>query len=182
MYMKRNAYHFLLVVIILLLQTSCKGKYCYGFPDELTVYLPYSSGENLCFVDNHQDTIILNVQNLDKTRPEYLEWGCKCGCEYYYNVGFKYSNDTMFDVFLWTPDMTEEEMTLRLLQYRDVDYTNGQRNGDSVVFAYSEEFNRENEYAFFDSIVIVKGEGIISFNTLDGQVHHKYHHINTLTH
>lgn len=81
--MKRNAYHFLLVVIILLLQTSCKGKYCYGFPDELTSYLPYTAGENLCFVDEHQDTIVLNVRGLYKTRPEYLEWGCKCGCEYY---------------------------------------------------------------------------------------------------
>lgn len=172
------------VALLQFLFIGCKGTYCPGFPDNLTIYMPYVKNDVVSFVDNDCDTVYMTVTGRRKYGAEYIEWGCKCECQYpFYSVNLSFewnhgfSTETAYSISAYIHHFreyaTENELGFHLSK-GDYEYTLGvydsddyvcQKNNDTVLFTLS------SDSCYFDSLVVVKGIGLASFNTSDG---HKY--------
>lgn len=173
------------VLLISVLMFGCKGRECPGFPDNFTVYMPYAENEVIPFVDNDYDSVFMTVIDSYKHEHEYLEWGCKCECQFpYYSVhlSFECFQEKALTMSAYVPHLresaTEDELGFCLNNgYCNYYYQPGNYYDNAVSFHYKKIndtvlFTLFSDSSFFDSLIVVKGVGLASFNTADGHTYH----------
>ena len=160
---------------------GCKGMYCPGFPDNLTIFMPYTTinSDVKFFVDERGDTVNMILRDRYIQGPINYEWDCKCACDYpFYVVKLSYGAcsektiDTLINIEAkvshFRETATEDELEFNMEICHSSHYSshfNCQKNNDTVLFTLA------SDSSYFDSLVVVKGIGLASFNTSDG---HKY--------
>ena len=169
------------VALLPFLLFGCKGMYCPGFPDELTKFMPYTTinSDVKYYVDERGNTVNMILRDRYIQGPISYEWDCKCACDYpIYEVKLSYgacsgkTMDTLINMEAKVPHFretaTEDELEFNLDIRHSVQYLakfNCQKSTDTLLFTLA------SDSSYFDSLVVVKGIGLASFNTSDG---HKY--------
>ena len=172
---------------------GCVKWYCPAFPDDLTLYAPYTENQNVRFTDGSGDTIPLTVTSIVKTRAEKIEYRCKCVCSLpVYHIKMNYRADTTLHFLIAVPfennSMLTDEIDLSRTAYllnndeiidweflflNDPFYSpidsivyESHLNNDEILFTSKTDLSNP---VFFDSVKVVKGVGITSFCTIDGR-------------
>lgn len=191
---KTARFGFILVVVFLF--CGCVRWNCPAFPDDLTLYAPYTENQNVQFTDGSGNTVPLTVKSIHKTRAEKLKYLCKCTCTLpVYSVMLNYRNDTTLNFLIAVPfendNMFTDEIDLSRTAYflnngEIIDWAllfsndslaspiesivyESHLNDDAILFTSKPNLSNP---VFFDSVKVVKGVGITSFCTVDGRQYH----------
>jgi len=175
---------------------GCVRYHCPAFPDDLTLYAPYTENQNVQFTDGSGNTVPLTVKSIHKTRAEKLKYLCKCTCTLpVYSVMLNYRNDTTLNFLIAVPfendNMFTDEIDLSRTAYflnngEIIDWAllfsndslaspiesivyESHLNDDAILFTSKPNLSNP---VFFDSVKVVKGVGITSFCTVDGRKYH----------
>ena len=185
-----------IIPLFVLLLCGCVRWHCPAFPDDLTLYAPYTENQNVQFSDELGDMVQLTVISIDKTRAEKIKYLCKCTCSLpVYSVKLNYRADTSLHLLIAVPFVDDNMFTDEIDLSRTAYFLN---NGEIIdwelVFsndtlasplesiAYESHLNNGtilftskpnlSNPVFFDSVNVVKGVGITSFCTIDGRKYH----------
>lgn len=173
--MKKRIFIF---IILLILLVGCTYT-CPEFPKDLAEFFPYNMHDSLCFVNKQNDTITFSVNSIEIPQEHTYkkEWCSKCEeCNPYRCAIELYSElcGMFFEIYIKTipPNYEHNEYTFlnELYFYPYSTYHQkiiyGTMSNDSILFSVNTDFS------YFDSLVVVKGNGLTSFNTADGHTYH----------
>jgi len=134
-------------------------KHCPAFPEHIAAYFPYSMGDTLRFANQHNDTTVLIVFSLQKTKAsisKLCKW-CDCYCSFYVSAETK-------------------NAPYREIQASIIDGTTLPNMWECYVFGHffykaaddpNAEFPFGNPIVFEDDsirVVIVHGEGVVEIH------------------
>ena len=148
------------LLTILFTMFAC-GRHCNGFPIELTNYLPYKHGQIINFVNEHNDTLSVQVADNWKTKPYEIKLGCKCECVA--NYGFNLSvilNVDYCQSIRCSIELLENNYPHLFLTFFPI--------SSNIIIGITEEtdtisvLNQDASVAI-SNIEIVRGKGITSF-------------------
>ena len=183
----------ILPLLFIPLLCGCVRWHCPAFPDDLTLYAPYTEGQIVEFADGSGNTIPLTVTSIVKTRAEKIKYRCKCVCTLpAYYIKMNYRADTTLHFLIAVPFENDNMLTDEIDLSRTSYFLNNSEiidwqllfSNDSLAFpiesiAYESHLNNGTilftskpnltNPVFFDSVIVVKGVGITSFCTIDGQ-------------
>ena len=157
---------------------GCKDRYCPGFPDELTDILPYTPGQTIRFVNENGNCKSWIIRGVYQQRPEEYTWceKCSCGDATTYNAKLKggkdslYGVDTILNITIYS-SLTVDSLTVgarvEYAHYHSADFRCGQTffdNGIDTIILTS-----ISDSSYYDSLVIVRGVGLTSFCTSNGE-------------
>ena len=164
-------------IVLVLLFAGCTYK-CPGFPKDLAEFFPYERYDSLHFVNKQNDTLTFSVYgiNIPQEHTYKKGWCSKCEncmpyicaielnselCEMFFEINIKsippnYEQNvyTFYNHPCHYPYSTYNQKHIY-----------GTMNNDSIFFS------ADSDSTYIDSLVVVKGKGLTSFNTFDG---HKY--------
>lgn len=162
---------------------GCKRTHCPAFPADLN-YFPYYKGQEIKFVNSHNDIHCFTIANKEDSKPEDFAWNCKCYCNVY----------TAFSTEL-NQDSLGLEYTIRvggLMEARDIDLECRFHKKDSndynaeyllknIMFGGNFPYEEISKYlddmiilekednTIVKKIVLIKNRGIVSYTTADGK-------------
>ena len=145
---------------ILFAMVAC-SEHCNGFPEELTDYLPYKQGQIITFVNEHNDTLSMQVDTTWRTKPYNIKFGCKCVCEAFYGFNFSVIDNVDYFQKISCSMVTGDNNYLQLfLKFSPI--------SSDIIFSISEMIDKINivnhdESDPINNIEIVKRKGITSF-------------------
>ena len=164
---------------------SCGKTHCPAFPEHLLDYSPYSIGDTLIFVNQHNDSLIFCVHEFFITQKSSFGLGCGCDCEnpsaelqahtlpigsslkWHISAGDNHSKPFIrfiLTVYPWD-DGTFDKWNF-LVYFNETgknpfDSQNSSLFGDTVII--------KDDTQLINRVTAVKGEGIIGFSD---QVNH----------
>lgn len=189
----------LLIILMASIALGGCYRHCIEFPKEFQQhYFPYSQGQMLTFASSIGDTATLNVSDLTMSKSYKIYWKVKEDCMPTLNVNMQgHVDDIRFElrfmVNYWgqnvydgedgTPVNNEPSMWLLSLKYPvlgtkyDCSYflintgvlSNTMSNPlDTLSFVCKNTHNEYNPKPL-DTLVIVKGKGLVGFRSFNGQ-------------
>ena len=160
-----------IILLVVPLLCGCVRWHCPAFPEDLTLYAPYTEGQIVEFADGSGNTIPLTVTSIVKTRAEKIKYRCKCVCTlpaYYIKMLTDEIDLSRTAYFLNNDEIIDWE----LLFSNDPLYSpvyESHLNNDEILFTSKTDLR---DSVLFDSVKVVKGVGITSFCTIDGRKYH----------
>jgi len=157
----------------------CVGcrKHCHEFPANLN-YFPYQNGQELKFTNsqyNFKNFIIASKKN---TKAYSFAWNCKCECDIFSRFSINENQDSLSikEAFLRLGGGGEYISSIYIDFQFQYDYLTKELDVGKLV-PYDEIYKYiddtiviENENnQIVKKIVIVKGKGLISYTTADGE-------------
>lgn len=166
------------LILATLVFVGCKDRYCPGFPDDLTDILPYTMGQTIEFIDGNGNYAFWKVSEVYQQHPEeYTSCEkCTCGDPTEYNIKLKSGRDTIFGVDTLLnikihsrtlDDSVTIGANIRYAHYYHADFRCGQIfNKDCIDTILLTSIS---DCSYYDSLVIVRGVGLTSFCTSNGE-------------
>ena len=166
------------LILATLVFVGCKDRYCPGFPDDLTDILPYTPGQTIRFMNENGDYKSWKISGVYQQHPEEYTWCEKCSCEdpTMYNAKFRggkdtlYGVDTILNITIYS-SATVDNVTIcakiEYAHYHSANFICGQtflNNGIDTILLTSVP-----DCSYYDSLVIVRGVGLTSFCTSNGE-------------
>jgi len=150
------------LLAILFAMFAC-SEHCNGFPNELTDYLPYSQGQIINFVNEHNDTLSVQVADNWKTKPYEIKLGCKCICEAFYEFNFSVIGNYMFgyqsiNCFMDATRILYDGLLSFYISFYPIN------NIDIYTMELTDTINGVNQSGDISNIEIIRGKGITSFS------------------
>lgn len=185
-----------IILLVVPLLCGCVRWHCPAFPEDLTLYAPYTEGQIVKFADGSGNTIPLTVTSIVKTRAEKIKYRCKCTCTLpVYSIKMNYRADTTLHFLIAVPFENDNMFTDEIDLSRTAYFLNNDEiidwqllfsndtlcspiesivyeshlNNDEILFTSKTDLR---DSVLFDSVKVVKGVGITSFCTIDGRKYH----------
>ena len=178
----------IIIVLFSVLSIGCKKTHCPAFPADLN-YFPYTKGQVLKFINSQQETHSFIINGAGNSGSWSFEWNCKCECDVSStfemlsnpdSVGENYfpsilgfiniygeEGDPISEIgmnFVFSSYIYNSEGLSKTLEIvKPVPLTEVSKYIDDII-AIENENNK-----IITKIVIVKGKGLVSYTTADGE-------------
>ena len=164
----------LLILFLLVFSLfGCKETQCPAFPSSLIGYFPYSTGDELRFINTNDDTLKINITN-DWTSSSYsFDWNCKCSCEA--NAGFDTDDSNNYSIGIEgrIHFYNENNTSILSCNFYDAQLSNDNFEIEKVIInPYSNQllesfgdtvFIEKYEFYRIGNVKIIKSKGIVEF-------------------
>jgi len=171
----------LILVLLSVSCTSCKKTHCPGFPANLN-YFPYYNGQELKFVNSQQNFQSFTITNKENSKSESFAWNCDCACgiesifstnENQDSLGIKAAYLRLYE--------GEYVSSLKIGFYFQYSYLHEEHLVKSIDLENPVSYNEVYKYLqdtiviendnnqLVKKIVVVKGKGLVSYTTADGE-------------
>jgi len=160
-----------IIIVVLLSTYGCQKIHCPAFPTDLN-YFPYTEGQNLKFANFQHDIHSFITTKKYNSKGEAFEWNCKCVCVI--ESQFRASDNQGLDIqaclsFIGRSTASNgsldfnissgENFFIKLFQDKEIPYKEIGKHLSDTIFGV-------NGIA---KVVIVKGKGLVSYTTVDGE-------------
>lgn len=170
----------IIVVLLSIFFIGCKERHCPKFPKELN-YFPYAKKQELKFTNSIHDVSSFIISEKENTKAYYLgiydKGDCDCSSRFstnrnqdYMNIsgnfsiaGNKYEDGSVSIYFDFDNYINKDNFSIILINNRDFPIKELSKYiNDTIVME-----NEKNK--MIKKIIIVKGKGLISYTTVDGE-------------
>jgi len=166
----------IIIISLLFIGMGCK-IHCPEFPANLN-YFPYYKGQELRFTNSQQDIQNFIISSKNDSKAYSFAWNCKCDCDinsifniyhqkndYLNIIGGLYIESEIVSSIMVSCNINNSEYLSRILSFED------KKIFYDEIYKYLEDTiiieNENNQIV--KKVVIVKGKGLVSYTTADGE-------------